>query len=50
MGLSGDKDGLDFSSRSDAAIDGEWNWLIKTESWIPQIETAEDQEKKAGCV
>ena len=34
LGLSGDKDGLDFSSRSDAAIDGELNWFIKTESWI----------------
>lgn len=32
--MSGDKDGLDFSSRSDADIDGEFNWFIKTESWI----------------
>ncbi|KAF3639927.1 hypothetical protein FXO38_22386 [Capsicum annuum] len=34
LGLSGEKDGLDFSSRSDADIDGEFNWFIKTESWI----------------
>lgn len=46
LGLSGDKDGLDFSSRSDAAIDGELNWFIKTESWIPASEGGSGEESR----